>query len=127
MGSVRRHHQAERGQHVSRLRRRTRGVPKGDQSEQHRRCQYGGDQVRDDCPVLPGQASLMPTMRRVLLVAGVLLLTLLASACSSSGGSGNVSRAQGGRELQQTRLSIDRTLDLIKNGQAEQAFAEAKN
>jgi len=69
----------------------------------------------------------MPAMRRVLLVAGVLLLTLLASACSSSGGSGNVSRAQGVRELQQTRLSIDRTLDLIKNGQAEQAFAEAKN
>jgi len=66
----------------------------------------------------------MPAMRRVLLVAGVLLLTLLASACSSSGGSGNVSRAQGVRELQQTRLSIDRTLDLIKNGQAEQAFAE---
>ena len=69
----------------------------------------------------------MIRMRRALLAGGLLLLTLLASACSSSGGSGSVSRANGVRELQQTRLSIDRTLGLIKDGQAEQAFAEAKS
>jgi high-affinity iron transporter len=66
-------------------------------------------------------------MRRVVLAAGLLLLTVLASACSSSGGSGGVSRADGIRELEQTRRSIDRTLDLIKSGQAEQAFEEAKS
>jgi high-affinity iron transporter len=66
-------------------------------------------------------------MRRTLLVVAALMLTLVASACSASGGSGSVSRAQGIRELQQTRLSIDRTLALIKDGHAEQAFDEAKS
>ena len=68
----------------------------------------------------------MNRMPRVPLAAGVLLLMLLASACSSSSASRGVSRADGVRELQQTRLSIDRTLELIKNGRADQAFAEAK-
>jgi high-affinity iron transporter len=65
-------------------------------------------------------------MRRALLLVGLFVMMLVATACSSTGSSGGVSRADGVRELQATRRSIDRTLELIKDGQAEQAFTEAK-
>ena len=38
-----------------------------------------------------------------------------------------VSRADGIRLLDETRRSVDRTLELIKAGRADQAFAEARD
>src|SRR5580765_4079408 len=58
----------------------------------------------------------------VSLVA-VLLLARPASAQSPT----DVSRAEAIRQLDVVRQSIDRTLELIKQDQAQQAFAEAKD
>jgi high-affinity iron transporter len=63
-------------------------------------------------------------------VAGVLVALvglLLVAPAASAQGSTDVSRAEAIRQLDVVRQSIDRTLELIKQGQAQQAFDEAKN
>jgi high-affinity iron transporter len=71
--------------------------------------------------------------RRValLLASGlVALLGLLAFAPTAGAApqqSTDVSRSEAIRQLDDVRQSIDRTLELIKQGQAQQAFDEAKN
>jgi high-affinity iron transporter len=65
---------------------------------------------------------------RLLGFLAVLAVALLAAASSAGAAdTGAVSRDQGIAKLQDTRRSIDRTLQLIKEGQAEQAFQEARN
>jgi len=64
----------------------------------------------------------------VLLVAvGALgLLAAPASSAPASSAQTSVSRDEAIKQLDVVRQSIDRTLGLIKSGQADQAFAEAK-
>ncbi|MCU1624476.1 MAG: iron permease [Frankiales bacterium] len=65
-------------------------------------------------------------LRRALVaIAGALLLLGLNPGAAHAAGSG-VSRAAAIKQLEVVRGSIDRTLTLIKEGKADQAFAEAK-
>ena len=61
----------------------------------------------------------------VLAIAGMTVLTLGARPAQAK--SSGVSRSNGIARLDETRQSIDRTLRLIKNGQPERAFAEARD
>jgi len=67
----------------------------------------------------------------LLLASGLLallsLLPLAPTAGASPQQSTDVSRSEAIRQLDDVRQSIDRTLELIKQGQAQQAFDEAKN
>ncbi len=57
----------------------------------------------------------------VLLLAGVAVALLAGPAAAQS----SVSRSQAIDQLQTVRASIDRTLQLVKDGRADEAFAEA--
>jgi high-affinity iron transporter len=61
------------------------------------------------------------------LVALLGMLALAPSAGAAQQQSTDVSRSEAIRQLDDVRQSIDRTLELIKQGQAQQAFDEAKN
>jgi high-affinity iron transporter len=81
------------------------------------------------------------TTRRPILLAGLVALGLLAVLSLLSGGAGpagaslqvtsapaqSVSRDEAIEQLDIVRASIDSTLDLVKDGRAEQAFEEAKD
>lgn len=70
-------------------------------------------------------------MKRLLGFVALLAVALLAGAgwagTAGAADTGVVSRDQGIAKLQDTRRSIDRTLQLIKDGRAEQAFEEARS
>jgi len=66
-------------------------------------------------------------MRRLVawLIAAVALVLVVGASPASA--SGNVSREQAIRLLDETRQSIDRTLALIQSGHADEALAEARS
>jgi high-affinity iron transporter len=72
-------------------------------------------------------------MRRIFSIvlaplAIVLAVVAFAGSPARASGSGtSVSRSDALEKVQQTRESIDRTLELIKQGKSEQAFQEAKS
>ena len=67
-----------------------------------------------------------PWLRRALIgILGALVLLGLNPSAAHATGSG-VSRSAAIKQLEVVRDSIDRTLSLIKDGKADQAFAEAK-
>ncbi|HEX2383792.1 MAG TPA: hypothetical protein VHI95_14210, partial [Acidimicrobiales bacterium] len=68
------------------------------------------------------RVAIASVLTAIVALAGLLLLSSPASAQQST----DVSRAEAIRQLDVVRRSIDRTLELIKQGQAEQAFDEAK-
>jgi high-affinity iron transporter len=66
----------------------------------------------------------------IAAVAVVAVFTVIGAApasASGSGSSGDVSRAEAIRLLDETRQSIDRTLDLMQSGHADEALAEARS
>ena len=63
----------------------------------------------------------------MLAAVVILTLALLGAGVKPAAASSGVSRSNGIARLDETRQSIDRTLGLIKSGQSEQAFAEARN
>ena len=71
------------------------------------------------------------TTRRPVLLASLAalglgaLLLLLMSPAAASAPAQSVSRDEAIEQLDIVRTSIDRTLALVKAGQAEEAFAEA--
>ena len=64
--------------------------------------------------------------RGIACLLGALILVGLASAGATASGSG-ADRSEAIQQLEVTRESIDRTLELVKGGKAEQAFSEAKD
>jgi high-affinity iron transporter len=75
----------------------------------------------------PGEShssSLKARLAGLALLVGAILMAL-APPASAATGSG-VTKAEALDQLQVVRSSIDRTLELIKSGRADQAFAEAK-
>lgn len=64
--------------------------------------------------------------RAVLGLFGALLLLGVSPGVAAHAAGSGVSRAEAIRQLEVVRESIDRTLTLIKQGKADQAFTEAK-
>jgi high-affinity iron transporter len=65
-------------------------------------------------------------VRRLLVVVLVVIGALALSATGAGAAGGSVSRSDALDQLRTVRTSIDHTLDLIKQGRADEAFAEAK-